>query len=261
MTPLPEKIQARLQKIKAMVDGATTDGELQAATNQMNKILLEYNLEESEIDTDLRDDVKVDELPVDVLDVIKKNEGKWVSSLYSVLASHNLCQITITSGPIQNGRRVIRGTKKINIYGSPTNIEVVKYMAAAIIPQLQRMEPQYWAEYQYSLNGYEGSKRGAWRRAWYLGAVHGINSKMEDQVRKVIEVNPNLNALVHVHDAAVNKFIKEKHPKLGKSRGGRVSSMDGYGSGQKAGKSVSLNKGVGSGGSSGVLGQRSIGAG
>jgi len=263
MSPIPEKVLEKLAKIKALVDGATTDGELQAATNKMNKILLEYNISISEVEFDSKDDLKVDELPLDALDIVKKNEGKWVTSLYGVLARHNLCRVILSQGPVGARRgRYVKGVTKIHIFGSPTNIEIVQYMASAIMSQLRNMEPRYWSKYQRSPEAmFGGSKRGAFRRAWYLGAVHGINEQLAAQVRNIVNDNPGMNALIKVHDAAVNTYIDNKFGRLQKGRSAKVSSGAGYSSGREAGKNLSLNKGVGSGNTGGatVLGQKRLG--
>jgi hypothetical protein len=102
------------------------------------------------------------------------------------------------------------------------------------------MEGIAWKHYE----GWE--KRGKFRRGYLLGCVGGINNQLREQMQESKVENTNLNALIVVNDKLVDDYVGNKWPKLGRGRGSRTTSNDGYLKGNKDGKSMSIHKGISS---------------
>ena len=226
------KIIEKIKKLMQMVEGGTPQ-EAENAAKLSQKILIKYNLNMAEVDDSATEDERVvgDEL-FEMGKIWKKVEGSWIVRLYSVISQNNFCRIITRSVGYS------RSGKDIWVIGKMVNVELVNFMCKQLIPRIREMEARAWKEYQ----GWD--KRGVYKRGFLLGCASGIGIQLYDQMDREKKVEPKLGALIILNDKLVDQHVSEKWPNLGHGRGSRTSSHDGYGAGKKAGKSMSIRKGI-----------------
>lgn len=236
-----DKVLNRIAKLMQMADGGTKH-EAEVAAKMAQSMLIKHNLSMSDVDTQIGEDERaiMDEL-FNMKDTWKKVEGNWVSSLYHIVAINNLCKIIVHGG----GK-----WKNITVIGSKSNVSMVHFICQQLIPRLRDAEKQEWSWY----NGYD--KRNVFKRGFFQGAVSGISNQLSASLQELQEADKNVHGLVLYNEKAVTEYRDNKWPNLGKSRGSRSSSWDGYKSGKNVGSNMNIHRGVGGSksGRGGILG-------
>lgn len=225
-----DKILDRIAKLMKMADGGTKH-EAEVAAKMAQNLLIKHNLSMSDVNNQIDESERaiMDEL-FNMRDIWKKVEGNWVSSLYHIVAINNLCKIIVHGG----GK-----WKNITVVGTKANVSMVNFICMQLIPRLREAEQQEWSWY----NGFD--KRNVFKRSFFQGAVSGINQQLSEALNKMRNEDNNINGLVLYNDKAVTEYRDNKWPNLGKSRGSRSSSWDGYKSGQNVGSNMNIRQGVG----------------
>ena len=225
-----EKILNRIAKLMQMADGGTKH-EAEVAAKMAQSLLIRHNLSMSDVNNNIDETERaiMDEL-FNMRDTWKKVEGNWISSLYHVVAINNLCKIIVHGG----GK-----WKNITVIGSKANVSMVNFTCMQLIPRLREAEKQEWSWY----NGYD--KRNVFIRGFFQGAVAGISKQLSEALQDLQAEDKNVEGLVLYNDKAVTEYRDQKWPNLGKSRGSRSSSWDGYKSGKNVGSNMSIRRGVG----------------
>lgn len=119
---MKNSLHDKLAKVLRLAEGATTEGERQAALARAQALVFRYNLDLSEINIEEQVQTKVGEHPVG------SAEGEWQISLWNCLALANFCRMYY-SGDKNRARVVVIGKKH--------NVEVVKSMYAYLQPQME----------------------------------------------------------------------------------------------------------------------------
>lgn len=230
MAEKTSKILDRIAKLMKMADGGTKH-EAEVAAKMAQAMLLKHNLSMSDVNNNIDEDERaiMDEF-FGMKDTWKKVEGNWISTLYHVVAINNLCKIIVYGG----GK-----WKDIRIIGSKANVSMVNFICMQLIPRLRDAEKQEWSWY----NGFDN--RNVFKRGFFQGAVAGINQQLSEALDKMRDEDKNINGLVLYNDKAVTEYRDKKWPHLGKSRGSRSSSYDGYQSGKNVGSKMNIRQGVG----------------
>jgi hypothetical protein len=232
-----DKVLDRIEKLLAMADGGDLH-EAEVAAKMASKYLLKYNLSMADVDTRIDNNERAitDEL-FEMGRIWKKAEGNWIVNMYSAVARNNLCKIILK--PRYGGRNWSVIGKDIWVIGTRTNVDMIHFICQQLIPRVRTLEGRAWSEYQ----GWD--KRGKFRRGFLIGATVGIGQQLDSQLRQMKKEEIKLDALIIYNDKAVEKYVGNKWPSLGKSRGSTTSSNDGYSQGKVAGNNMSIHKGVG----------------
>jgi DNA-binding FrmR family transcriptional regulator len=232
MAEIPERIIERIRKLLDMQYGAEKIGSLHEAENaaaRIQEILFKYNADLSDIDLE-KNENKISENQISIATQVKRIEGQWVSLLYNVIAKGNLCRAICHQ---------VRGGEifAVSLIGNRVNIEITQYTVEQLIPRIRIMAKRSWDHY----NG--GEKKNAYMRGFYKGAVHGINYKLEEQKKSMMQ-EQSISALVKREDAALENYINGNHQDLKTSKSNPLSAQDGLHRGFQAGKDIEINKGL-----------------
>lgn len=123
------KIQKLLQKAESAKEiGSLEEAEIFMA--KVNKLLIKYNVSLSEI-KNVNEEESIEFNRKDTIDVAPKNktEGRWTENLLEVLAYANFCQVVYyTKRNYNTDTFKFEYTRTHILIGTPTNIEVTKYM-------------------------------------------------------------------------------------------------------------------------------------
>jgi hypothetical protein len=168
--------------------------------------------------------------------VIKDGEALFlagrISSWKEILAGHlvtaNACRLIKYT---HQGRKLggNRGSS-LHIYGRPSDIAIVRFMLAYAVTQLTRLAPKGMGK--------------IYSNSWYLGAVRGINEKLEASKKEVYKAASQY-ALVKLDNRAkaVDLFVEAAIPKLRKAPQIVSNIHSGaYNQGYQQGRNMDLNE-------------------
>lgn len=212
-----QNIQTKIQKVIALMQGAQTEGELQAATCMLQKLLAKYNLTMEEVAGTTDQEVK---------DFQVLQTEKWQSYLARAIALNMRCEnYTEIRWDSDKGKYV----KKTVFVGLPEDVKVV-IMSYDICQRSARKLYRSWAQ-EYRKANYLGTISTKLRKSWYLGFVHGIDSALEEQKNSTQEL-----ALALQTPTLVEEHMESLNLRKSKSRGCRVNDTA-YNAGFESGKS------------------------
>lgn len=240
---IPEHIKVKLQKLFAFEEGARNIGSLHEAENaalRIQEILMNYNLQREDIKEKSKYKIKY----IELVKYYKKNEGRWIVSLFANISQHNMCDVITQSIPKTHL------FDRVLILGEEVNIEIVEYTVEQLIPVLRYLSKDAWKAY----NGPE--KRNAFIRGFLQGAVWGVSARLAAELNHIRTENVKADALVLHEKAKVREFRDEQFPTLGKEKKSSLTAFDGQRAGYKKGKELSIKKGLN--GDSNALNQKLI---
>lgn len=249
MTEQHKTIIERVQKLMQLEQGAKEIGSLEEAANAAEKVqrlLMKYNLEMSDISRHTPEEAQsIGRMKYQDVKA-RKNEGQWIYRLYSVLATHNFCDIVFTTfyDPEQKKKN-----KYVNLIGTKENVEVVKFLAEQLEARLRILEGRAW-----NSGSHYGEKRGAFRRGYFMGAAQGIGHQLDIAKQQMIRDSPQTSALVVQTDKQLAEAVAALFPNLRMGKAPkRLSGQQGAAHGFRDGSSMSINSGIQGGGSHGAL--------
>jgi hypothetical protein len=234
--------QTIIQRIKGLMrhaDSAKEMGSLAEAetfTNKVNELLLQYNLEMMDViaAADKNDQFKNWMYTENISYKDNQSGSRWKKLLVNVLTKHNLCTYT-----------TLDYNKTFQVYGHMENVDVVVWMYNYLTIGLLRLaqekhvalDPLIKAQYN----------RYAFLKDFLLGAVRGIDQKLEAQKQQSVELS-KVTALIRTNEIALNGYLEKVVPKLGKARKSKTVYVgEGYGMGVEAGRNYNIGKPVGEG--------------
>jgi len=244
-----DQIKEKLRKLIAKLQSARELGNLaeaEAFAAKIQSLLLEYELSMDDFKRDNKAEDSINREEVSLTQFITKNEGIWVYKLYAVFAYYNFCKVIFPYKYSYN---------YLTLIGTPINREFVHYFALQLVSKLRELARRSYREYvkdympsldQSLADNPQPDKPKTYIRSFLLGAVDGISNRLSTERMKAKAMQPQVNALVLVKDAALKKFMEENFPSgsLSKAKGTSSSSSSGYSKGYLSGSSVSINKGV-----------------
>lgn len=240
---LPEEIKQRLQKLMTFEEGAMKIGsqaEAENAAARIQEILLKYNLERSDIENGQK--LNYVQREYWVKNYQSKTDGKFIQRLFSTIARYNLSTILISN---------MRGTgieyKKILLFGTSDNLDIIEYLIDQLVPKIKQMKAKAWGDY----HGHE--KKNTFTRGYYQGVVWGIDDKLKSELDKYKQ-EPTTNALILHRTAEAQEYMHSLFPNTRTEKRSRLSGWGGTEMGLRDGKNMSINKGI----SSNSLGQKLI---
>lgn len=224
-----KKLQTLAERGMGSNDPATVN-EAMVAAQRVQEILQEYNLEISQVDM-LPEESQVGESQTERL------REDWQMRLVGMVAKFNFCKAI---------RDVRKGT--VTVVGRKMNSETVLYLFNSLRSQLK-----YFYEVDRHTGGFRNGRK-VWTEqefrlfyvSWYEGALTELRSRLSEQQR-IFQSNPKGSALVVVNDSEIAKYIAEN---IGRTQPRRTRQRningDGFALGQKAARTVQMNKAIGS---------------
>lgn len=236
-------ILEKLKKLLELQRSAQAVGSLEEAANAAMKIqgiLLKYNLEMADIE--LHEGKKKSAIVRESLTNVmtKKNESDWIIKLYGTVARFNFgLMISSTRTDFVTGNRFTY----VNLVGTKENIEVIGFISSQLEFQVRNLENISWKN-----NRKESSKRNSYRRAYFEGAILGIQYKLEEAQKLAMAQSNNITTLVIDHTQRINDELPNLFNNLKYSNAQQKMKKDAYATinGYKDGKNVNINPGVGS---------------
>lgn len=218
-----ETILSRVQALmNKTVEKGCTPEEAAAATALAQNLLFKHNLSLAQA----KDHKKADK------EAIKNHTTKvqgakvsyrWRQSLANCIASYNWCSVIVDA----------RG-ETIWIIGKPSNVAVVEYLSEIIGDQIHKL-------------GQKACDSRSFYMSFCRGAVHTIGDRLRSQQEANIKAAAGSTALVVQSEKELKDAVSAYFPKLVKSRQTRIGNADGYFAGRKAGESIRMDKGIGTG--------------
>jgi len=227
------KIKIKLRKMMKKEESARQLGNLQEAeafASKIQQMLIQYELEMSEIDMSDNATENINEENVDCSELTNRHESSWVVYLYNACAGPNFCTI-LTDGSISG--------LKVHLIGQPMHREFTHYMVHQLVPRLRILARDSFKSYD------GGDKRNTYIRSWLRGAAEGIGKKLREEQQNERHTNIKVDAIVLDKGGKLSKWMSENYPNAGHAKQKTPYSQAGYKSGVEAGRNMNVAKGVG----------------
>jgi len=254
-----EAIILKIKKLFALARKNPNQHESEAAAAKAQELLMEYNLSEEQLDAfRSREERITQQFYQGHRSVNGLSEVKWKLQLSHAVARNNLCSV------IHHPWK-----KEISWIGTEPNIEISKFLYETLVWDIEHIADKLWKDileiraletkydkllFKDSTLRYVHGK--TWKKSFYLGMVKSLSDRLTANLGN-LRTNTNINALVLVNDAAINKYIADTFGTLGHARwesGGSINGS-GYRAGVEKGKTLEFRRGVGYGG---VMGPKQI---
>lgn len=248
MTATDTKLIAKAIKIKALLDGATTEGEAAAAAEALTRLMTKHQIAEYQLTAK-----QASEIVNRTFDLGKGGRPNWRRSLFGIVARANGCLTCYWVG-----------ANDISIVGRPEQIEVVYDLYVRLRVAILRMAKEGYLKYCEEIERTNGETQlsGGWRfvkpdhvpvwnHSFCMGATVSLRERL--QTARAGD-NKAETAIIRVMDGEVKDAYETFHPSV--KSAGRLTyshSQNGWASGTAAGKNLNLGKSVPSGKGSGSL--------
>lgn len=230
-----QKIQ-KLLKLQYGAESIGSTGEAFQAAKMVQKLLMEYNLQMSDIDTsDGQDTMKMNK-SVDMSSGSKYG-NHWKFRLLDVIASNNLCQA------------YLRMNGKMFVIGLEDNVAIVKEFYDYLVLVFRRLAKEHWKSkcIEWQKKGYnvkyilqeDKTIETKFFRSYLEGVPVGLQENYDSLKPTSAET-----ALAVCHQEAIEKYVRNNFRFSDKKTRNRTRHVlsDAYNLGKADGKSVSLNK-------------------
>lgn len=176
---------------------------------------------------------------------IYKNIPKYVFAIGQILREFYFTRYIQSYAYVtRNNQR--RRFKRIELFGTPSNLEISEYLYHGLLLQGERL----WKEFCVKKKSEGNYIRGNYSKSQFLqGLYSGYYNDLESKRGKIEEADESLHSLIHVGDKLLDEmFKKQYHPKnLNHST---RSNCGGYNSGVEYSKNIRINPGINNGHSS-----------
>lgn len=241
-------IHAKIQKLLALGERAGTEAEAQAAMSAAHRLLAEHNLSMSDIEAhgvETPESLETDESVPTAL-----RNTYWRDATYSAVAKLYFCKVYMKKNRSTN-------TRLYAIVGKPSNIAVVKYMAAMLVNTVDELSVNT-AKEAARIQAEDGIVLNvkAFAASFRIGYATRIAKRVNDEIEAARKGSIKSEAgtalmLAPVYDAAtkeIDAFLAGK--RFSHARPSvNVRSSSGYGAGQEAGNNANLRSNGVAGGS------------
>lgn len=247
------KILDKLAKLKAQAASEAKLGNTAAAeafASMVNRLLLEHELNEADIELNVRDDDPIVEISVDRdaygISRVSRRVA-WQEALARLVADAHLCKFLVRSG-----------TNFITFVGTQGHAAMAEFSFGVLVNAADRLsikERVEWAKTRRAEGNYAPED---FRGAWLQGFVERIAQRFREEKRKAVQQAANQStALIRLDQALVkaSDYINDKYKRkaTGLEMGGSGSN-DGYAAGKRAADRMNIGqRGVGAGTSTKLL--------
>ena len=237
------KILEKLRKLMNLKESALAlgnEGEACAAAAGISRLLIAYNLSES----DIPEQEKIDN-PVVAEEIPFKPElgsGKWYESLVTVVCEHNMCHALIVSIMKDNFRM---SRDKFKIVGRKKNVEVVLYLVSFLANKFYQIGKKSYPQYKHDCMfkyGVQAKGLGMYLRSFLYGCVIGLNDKFELE-KQELSKECDIKSLVLSTKSEIEDFLKDEKISAARSSKANIDSLCAS-KGYDEGKNVEINKGI-----------------
>ena len=219
----------RIRKLQRL-SRSSNEHEAALAAAKMQELLFAHNLS---IEA-LRD-------PSEYVETMRQvGTRPWAQRLYSTLCHNNFCE------PLHGGGGFMY------VVGRRENAAAVNEMFAYLVGEIGRIANASYRDHKRTHARPEPARD--WARAFRLGAVEAIGTRLRDQrardIEKVSTSAPGPEggaAIIRRLDLELREEVARRHPHLGTHRSRRtwLNSLSGYQAGQAAGQRMTLRAGAG----------------
>ena len=185
-------LKEKLEKILALTT-SPVEGEAQAATEMLNKLLAKHNLDIAQLEARGQKAPQIKEQGYD----LGKAAFKWKLNLAEVVAGHYFC------APLVNYT-----SKTVVFVGRPDNVESLQMLYGWLIDQIRRIATE--ERKAYIANTGEHIDPLRWQLNFGLGAVARLAERLEE-LRRARQADVNSMALVVHHESEISDYFEEKY--------------------------------------------------
>jgi hypothetical protein len=239
---IPQHLVDKLNKLKNLEEGATAVGSMKEAANaaaRFQELLLKYNLDEDEVLKSGSSAAKIQMLHerFDFTPFAKAAYGgyniAWVQKLASSVSKHCMCAVILSYDK-----------KRLNILGEKNNVALAIYFIEQLIVKIHTAAHIAWRLHDGGENKY------VYYRAFMMGCVDAIISKLYEEQEKIIRENTGMELMIVSKMDLARRFMKDKFSSISRVTIGKGTVRgSGYEDGKTAGASMGLNKGLSGAGS------------
>lgn len=239
------EIAEKIQKLMALAE-SSNETEAAVAAAKAQELLAKYNLDLAQVRGFT---AKTDEEIIEVAtndDKYKKRQA-WIVELADVIAKHNFCTALFSS----------RGTTYF--IGHTRDVNVAIFLFNNLRVRLFKLATDRTYEYSeaqkvkmgyrnipvdaYEVFGGDNIHPRVWRNSWLMGAVAGINKKLNES-RKGFAEAPNAMTMIVVREQEVSTWVKQKYPKLSSVSLGGGQNVDATVKGFRTGYEMAMQTGI-----------------
>ena len=214
-----ERVLRVLKKILSLTS-SPNEHEAESAVKKAQLLLLQYNIDMVELDRNRN-------FAVRCLGPIKGRRSSF--ELWMAMILHEFFFVEVLWAKTYDAKRDKSGTV-LQVYGTPTNLEMAAYVYAYLSQLIERLWQQYRCDQQ--LNGNRERQR------YYAGVLEGFYHKLVEQGQK----RCGEQALVWQGDDRLKQFYRHINPRVVTSYGRGVRSSAAYSDGLSAGREVEIRR-------------------
>lgn len=217
------RVLERVARLLALAE-SPNQHEAQSAAAQAQRLMLKYNLEHVHDARERRYGFRHLGRPTARLTAA----DHWLAT---ILAKHFF--VSVIWIPVYRPLEGKHG-RVLEVCGTEENLEIASYVHQF----LEQTAARLWLEYKRA----QGLRADRDRRTFLAGVMAGFAEKLKGQERE-----HRAEGLVWLKDAALERYLRVRHPRV---RGGRATSVtgnDAYRHGRAAGQNIVLHRGVAAG--------------
>lgn len=214
----------KIEALMTLAARAGTQGEAEAATAGIHRLLLKHNL------TMLDAERRVGNAPAKSGVVQREmwvSRERWRSGLYAQLASANMCRVLQARN---------RDGSYVYVIGHRQNVEAVERLYELYEPLVERIPLTIEIPY--------GESTLSYRTGFRNGMVDGIGARLREEMDQAERNDSQSSALVPLLKKEVDTWVDQKHGRLRKDTPTRTRYRSAYHSGYSVGKSLEARKEV-----------------
>lgn len=245
-----DSVITKIQKLLKLQYGAEkvgSTGEAYQAAKMVRKLLMEYNLSMSDIDTS-EGEQKLSMAKSEELVGSDRYGNNWKFQLLGVIASNNLCSAY---------KRV---SGKMFVIGTEDNVIIVQEFYNYLVKVFRRLAKEHWERKckEWEQQGYnveyilfaDKSIENKFYRSYLEGVPVGLQENYDS-----LKPTSEETALVVCHQEAIDEYVRENFTMNDKKRRNRTRHIygDAYDLGAADGRAVSLDRQIGCTAKEGIL--------
>lgn len=234
-------IHEKIKKLLALAERGGTEAEAQAAMTAAHALLAKHNLTMSEVQA--FGEEKPEDIITDASTPAPLRNQYWRDTIYCAIADLFFCNAFM---------RKRKHSRCYVVYGRPSNIQAVHYVAQSLIRTGETLATQEAkaAAMRMADDGVELNLR-AWASSFRIGYAQRIRQRVKDEIAKAKrgEVKDEtgkaliLSPLYNREATAIAAVMQQHGIKLGRSRSSvTVRSSSGFQAGQEAGNRASFSR-------------------
>lgn len=239
------RILSKLRKLMDLKESARelgNEGEANAAAAGITRLLMEYNLNESDIPSEERTDnpIIMEKIPAEC----RGHRGNWFTLMVNEICRNNLCNMIRSTG---YDASTFKKYNMLNIIGRKSNVDVVLYLVNYLSTQFQSIGRTKYKERQDQYHWLRESK-STYLTSFLLGCVSGLREKYNEMQQQVKQNSGSaVTALVLTTKEENDRYARETlgmRPKTVIMGASRHVTASAYNSGKQTGREANLSPAI-----------------